>query len=436
MERLYSGFGIIFLVALAWIFSRDRRKVPWRSVIPGIILQLLIALFFLQSEFGRGVFDYLNVFVVQVLAHGRKGAELIFGSLAVPPGETGTGGEKSLGFFLFFQGFPVIIFVASLTAILYYLGIMPRIVEVFAWVFSRFFHLSGAESLVTANNIFVGIESVFAIRPFLLKLTLSELHLLLTAGMATIASSVLGFYTLILKSEMPDIAGHLISASLLSAPAAVVMSKMIFPEREKPETLGLRVRLGRDLYTSEGGPPSSFLDAGVQGAMEGVKLIIGICALLIAFLGILSLVNAMLGTSASWFGIKGLSLEKIIGWALYPISILCGVKPEDAGMVSHLWGVRVVATEVPSYIQLGAAMKKGLDPRSAIIAAYGLCGFAHVAGMAIFVGGTAALVPERRKDLVKLGPSALLAANLACFQTAAVAGLFLSPAASMLFKGM
>jgi CNT family concentrative nucleoside transporter len=436
MQRLTSAFGVIFLVGVAWVFSRDRRKIPWRTVIPGILLQLVIAAFFLQSRFGGYLFHYLNIFVVNILSHGRKGAELVFGGLAVPPGETGASGEASLGFFLFFQGFPIIIFVASLMAALYYLRIMPRIVEMFAWVFSRVMNLSGAESLVTSNNIFVGIESVFAIRPFLLKLTQSEFHLLLTAGMATIASSVLGFYTLILKAEIPGIAGHLISASILSAPAAVVMSKVLCPEKEKPVTLGMQVHLGSDLYAGEESPPSSLLDAMVQGAMEGVKLIIGICALLIAFLGILSLLNALVGGVGGWLGISGLSFEKILSWIFYPISILCGVDSKDAMTVANLWGLRSVATEVPAYIQLAGKVRGGLDPRSAVIAAYGLCGFAHVAAMAIFVGGTAALVPERRRDIVRLGPSALLAANLACFQTAAIAGLCLSATSSVILQGI
>jgi CNT family concentrative nucleoside transporter len=436
MHRVTSAFGVVFLVGLAWIFSRDRRRIPWRTVIPGLLLQLVIAIFLLQSRFGGYLFHYLNIFVVNVLSHGRKGAELVFGSLAVPPGGHGSGGEQSLGFFLFFQGFPIIIFVASLMAGLYYLRIMPRIVEMFAWVFSRIMKLSGAESLVTSNNIFVGIESVFAIRPFLLKLTQSELHLLLTAGMATIASSVLGFYTLILKEQIPGIAGHLISASLLSAPAAVVMSKVLYPEKEKPLTLGMRIHLSRDLYSGEESPPSSLLDALVQGAMEGVKLIIGICALLIAFLGILSLLNALVGGVGGWFGVEGLSFEKILGVIFYPISLVCGVDPKDATTISNLWGLRSVATEVPAYIQLAGNVKEGLDPRSAVIGAYGLCGFAHVAAMAIFVGGTAALVPERRKDLVRLGPSALLAANLACFQTAAIAGLCLSATSSVILQGI
>ncbi len=435
MQRFMGAFGIVFLVAVAWVFSIDRKKIPWRTILGGIALQILVAFFLLRSDIGRQIFIHLNSAVVEVLSHGRAGAELIFGALAVPPGEVGSSGAKSLGFFLAFQGFPVIIFVASVMAILYYVGIMPRVVEFFAWIFSRLLKVSGAESLVAANNIFVGIESVFAIRPFLAKMTQSELHLLLTVGMATIASSVLGFYALVLKKYLPGIAGHLISASLLSAPAAMVMAKMMYPEREKPETLGLRVHIGRDALSAEGAPPDSFLDAAVQGAMEGVKLIVGICALLIAFLGILSLVNAIIGGGGGWLGIRGLSLERMLGWIFHPIAVLCGVNPLDAPTVSQLWGLRAIATEVPAYMKLAALQshKAFIDPRSAVIATYGLCGFAHVASMAIFVGGTAALVPSRRADLVRLGPRALIAANLACFQTAAVAGLFLTPSTMQIF---
>ncbi|HOE62236.1 MAG TPA: nucleoside transporter C-terminal domain-containing protein [Candidatus Sumerlaeota bacterium] len=435
MERLASLWGVIFLVGLAWVFSRNRRKFPWRTALMGIALQIVIASFFLQSSAGSFAFQKINILVDKTLSHGRKGAELIFGALAVPPGQTGSSGEQSLGFFLFFQGFPIIIFVASVMSILYYVGIMPRVVGFFAWVFSRLLKTSGAESLVTANNIFTGIESVFGVRPYLQKMTMSELHLLLTAGMATLASSVLGFYTLILKEQMPNIAAHLISASLLSAPAAAVMAKVLYPEEEQPLTLGKSVRVGRDIFTSEGAPPASIMDAALQGAMEGVKLIIGICGLLIAFLGILSLVNAVIGYGGTRLGVQGLSIERMLSWLCYPIVRMCGLNAAESETVARLWGLRAVATEVPAYIQLGDAIKAGLSRRAAVIAAYGLCGFAHVAAMAIFVGGTAALAPERRKDLVALGPRALLAANLACFQTAAVAGLCLSAKYSPLLGG-
>jgi concentrative nucleoside transporter, CNT family len=434
MHRLTSIFGIILFVAFAWIFSREKKKIPWRTVGVGIFLQIVIALFFLQSDLGIWFFDKINTGVVIVLSHARAGSELVFGALAVPPGDKSSSGDASLGFFLLFQGFPVIIFVAAVMSMLYYIGIMTRIVEFFAWIFSRLLRLSGTESLLAANSIFVGIESVFAIRPFLKKLTSSEMHLLLTVGMATLASSVLAFYSQMMEKQIPGIAGHLVSASLLSAPAAIVMSKILYPEMEKSVTYGKKIRLGKDLFSSEKNAPSSFLDAGVHGAMEGVKLIMGICALLIAFLGIVSLLNSMVGGGAALVGIEGLSFERILGWILYPFAFLSGVKPEDVSTVSGLWGLRVVATEIPAFIQLSAKAGEGLDPRSVVICAYGLCGFAHVAAMAIFVGGTAALVPERRKDLVRLGPRALFAANLACFQTAAIAGLCFSSTTSSIFN--
>lgn len=427
MYRLVSLAGIGFFILTAFVFSRDRKKIPWRTVLFGVLLQVLIALFLLQSGFGRYIFKQINSLVVEILSHARAGAELIFGGLAVPPGETGSGGEKSLGFFLFFQGFPTIIFVASLMAVLYYIRIMPRIVELFSRIFSKLLKLSGAESLASVNQIFVGIETVFAIRPYLGKLTNSEMHLLLTAGMATIASSVLAFYTQIMMADIPEIGGHLVSASLLSAPAAVIMAKILYPETGSPETMGKRVQLARNLYdTEDSDPPAGVLDAAIHGATEGMKLVLGISAMLIAFLGIVSLLNAMVGWGGSRLGIGGLSFEKILGWIFYPAALLSGVKPGDVSAISELWGLRLVATEVPAYFRLADMMKEGLDPRSAVIGAYGLCGFAHVAALAIFAGGISTLVPKRRKDLAKLGVRALFAATLACFQTAAVAGLCLT----------
>jgi len=431
MERLVSIAGIVFFVGVAWVFSRNRRMIPWRTVAIGIIMQVIIAVFLLRSSVGRSLFEKVNMLVVGVLSHARIGSEVIFGALAVPPGETGSSGEQPLGFFLLFQGFPVIIFVGCIMAMLYYAGIMPRIVEFFARIFSRIMRLSGAEAMVTVNNIFVGIESLIAIRPYIRGLTLSEMHLLLTAGMATIASSVLGFYSMILGREIPGIAGHLVSASILSAPAAVVMSKVMYPEKEKPATFGVGIHLDRNYMGPGETPPSSLMDAGVHGAMEGVKLIMGICAMLVAFLGLVSLLNAITGGAAAMVGIRGLSFDMILSWVFYPFAILSGVRPDDALAVAQLWGLRVMATEVPAYIQLSGRMKAGFDGRSAVIAAYGLCGFAHFASLAIFVGGASALAPERRRDLIRLSFSALVAANLACFQTAAVAGLCLAASGSV-----
>jgi len=288
--------------------------------------------------------------------------------------------------------------------------------------------ISGAESLCTASNIFVGIESATTVRPYLREMTRSELCTVLTAGMATIASSVLGFYWLILHETFPDIAGHLVSASILSAPAAIVMSKILCPETGEPLTLGHTVE--PHVETEPGA-----IAAVISGALAGVKLVVGIVALLIALLGIIALVD--LGLYWTGRGLDAglglfdytltveLSLTTLLGWVFRPLAAVIGVTWQDVGVAGELLGQRLVATEVPAYMKLAKLIGEGaLEPRSRVVIAYALCGFAHVASLAIFVGGIAALVPERRSDLAAVGPRALLAATLACLMTGAVAGTF------------
>jgi len=332
-------------------------------------------------------------------------------------------GSTSLGFFLAFKSLPVIIFFSALMALLYHWRIMPLIIRGFAWLFTRLMRISGAESLCAASNIFVGIESATTVRPYLAEMTRSELCTILTAGMATIASSVLLLYASFLNETFPTIAGHLISASILSAPAAIVMSKILLPETGEPLTMGRQIRLA---YERESGAMESI----INGAMAGVKLVVGICALLIAFLGLIAVIDLLLGAAAvHWTRHTGhyveWSLGRLLGYVFWPFAVVIGVPPADALESARLLGLRAVATEMPAYQQLASAVEAGrLGPRGGVVTAYGLCGFAHVASLAIFVGGIAALVPERRRDLASVGPRALLAATLACLMTGAVAGTF------------
>ncbi|MCD6384461.1 nucleoside transporter [Candidatus Sumerlaeota bacterium] len=435
MPELRGVAGIIVFIGVALLLSTNRRQVKWRPIVWGIVLQIIIAALFLGKGIGLEVFQAINNGVVGLLDHAREGAYLVFGQLAIPPGQTGPEGEKSLGFFLAFQALPTIIFFSALMATLYYIGVMPIILRFFSYIFTKFMHLSGAESLCTASNTVVGIESVFAIRPYLSQMTHSEFHQILTAGMATIASSVLGFYVLLLKDTFPMIAGHLVSASLLSAPAAVVMAKAMFPETETPKTMG-------KVVSGERVSAHSLVEAILLGANEGLKLTLGIVALLIAFLGLVSLANALIGWTGlqlSHIGIPlaGITLQKILGWVFYPFTILIGVDVKDAGTISMILGERTILTEVVSYKDLARFIASGrlADPKSAVIASYALCGFSHVASVAIFVGGISALVPERARDIASLGLRALVAATLACFQTAAVASIFIPAGQSILFKG-
>ncbi len=432
MYNLISLAGIFILMLFAWALSTNRKVINWRVILWGVSIQLLFALFIFVMPAGTRFFLFINDVVVRVIGVAGEGAKFIFGRLALPPGTKNEFGEESLGWIFAFQALPTIIFFASLMGVLYYIGIMPWLVRLFSKIFTKLMRISGAESLCTSSNIFVGIEAMTTIRPYLERMSRSELCTILTAGMATIASSVLAIYVMILQKEFPMIAGHLISASILSAPAAVVMSKLLLPETEKPETLGVDVRA---YYEKE----SSIIEASINGANAGLKLVGGIIALLIAFLGLFALIdlifkgvgiriNALTGLYIDW------SLKGLLGYVFYPFTLIIGVPPSDAFEISKVIGERAVVTEVKSYMDLAVLLSNNAlnDPRSAILATYALCGFAHIASLAIFVGGTAALVPKRTADLSAVGPRALLAATLACLMTSAVAGVFFTKTSILL----
>ena len=429
--NLVSFAGIFVLVGFAWILSADKKNMNFKVILWGIGLQLIIGFFIFVVPTGSRVFLVVNDVVVKVLDSASAGAEFVFGPLAVPPGAQSETGEKSIGFILAFQAFPTIIFFSALIAILYYFRIMPLIIRAFAYVFTKLMRISGAESLVAASNIFVGIESALTVKPYLGRMTQSELCTILTAGMATIASNVLAFYVFSLEPQFPRIAGHLVSASLLSAPAALLMSKIIFPESGSPETLGVHVR---PFYEKE----NSLFEAIINGANAGVKMIVGISALLIAVVGLVALLDLFLSTVGTWvFGLEThLSLKAIFGYIFYPVTIILGVPVSDAGEVSRIIGERLIVTEVVAYKDLATALEQNLlqYKRSAVITTYALCGFAHLASMAIFVGGVCALAPDKTRNVAAVALRALLAATLACLMTACVAGTFFTEGkASILF---
>jgi concentrative nucleoside transporter, CNT family len=432
--NIVSFFGMFVLLGIAWLFSAHRRIVNFRVIGWGIGLQLLFALFIFTIPPGAKLFLAVNNLAVRVMGSAAAGAEFVFGRLAIPPGSVNASGEESLGFILAFQSLPTIIFFSALMAILYYYGIMQRIIGLFARLFTRLMRISGAESLAAASNIFVGVESSLTIRPYLNEMTESELTTLLTAGMATVSSNVLALYVFSLNAQFPTIAAHLISASFLSAPAAIVMSKLIMPETGTPLTLGRTVAIE---YQRE----QSVFEAVINGANAGVRLVVGVAALLIAVLGLVALtdliiggiggwINTLFGTSTEW------SLSLFLGYIGYPFALIMGVPPVDATLVGRLIGERVIVTEVTAYQDLARLMAGGLlsNPRSAVITAYALCGFAHLASMAIFIGGISAIAPGVTQTLSRVGFRALLAATLACFMTACVAGAFYTQG-SILFGG-
>jgi CNT family concentrative nucleoside transporter len=433
--NLVSFFGIIVLVFFAWMCSENRRIVNWRVISWGIGLQLFFAFFIFVVPVGSRFFLIVNKAVLGLLDTASEGTRFLFGRLALPLGTVSESGETSLGNFLAFQGLPTIIFFAGLMGALYYLKIMPLIVRGFAFVFTKLMRISGAESLCASSNIFVGAESALLIKPHLREMTRSELTTILAAAMGTIASTVLAIYVMFLQGQLPTIAGHLISASFISAPASVLMAKLIVPETNIPVTLGLNIS---PHYERE----DNLIMAVINGAWSGLRLLGGIIVLLIAFLGLLALLDLIFGSFGGllnqWFHLSfDWSFKNVLGYVAYPFTLVLGVPPSDAMEVARLIGERTVATEVVAYQHLAGLLEQGAltHPRSAIIASYSLCGFAHIASLAIFVGGIGALVPERYKDLSRVAFKALLAATLACLMTGAIAGLFYSPGSILLGKG-
>jgi len=422
--NLVSFLGIFVIAFFAWLCSSNRKVVNWRVVVWGIGLQLLFAFFIFVVPAGTKFFLFLNDVVVKVLESAQAGTHFLFGRLALPPGTTNEAGETSLGYFLIFQGLPTIVFFAALMGALYYLRVMPFFVRLFARVFAKSMRISGAEALSVSANIFVGVESSLVVKPHLAEMTVSELATIICAGMATIASTVLAVYVMFLQKQLPTIAGHLISASFIAAPAAIVMAKLIVPETGKPTTLKTDVM---PYYERE----DNLIVAIINGADSGLKLLGGIVTLLLAFLGLLALLDLVLGFAGGYLNkLLGIhmewSLKTLLGYICYPFAAVLGVPTSDIFPLAKLIGERAIKTELVAYQHLSEMMAKGefVSPRSAVIASYALCGFAHFASLAIFVGGTGALAPSRLRDLSRIGLRALLAATLATLMTACVAGTF------------
>jgi CNT family concentrative nucleoside transporter len=422
-----SFLGIFGVLALAWALSENRRVFNGRVILGGLAFLLAFGSFLFLTPFGVTVFAWVNDAVGHVLGAANEGTYFVFGRLALPPGAA-KGEDSSLGFFLAFQAFPTIVFFSALVAILYYYGAMQLLIRGFAFLFTKMMRLSGAESLCAASDVFVGVEASLTVRPHLSGMTRSELCTILTTGMASISSNVLAFYVYCLQGRLPGIAGHLVSASILAIPAAIIVSKLLVPETGTPRTMGVHIETD---YAKE----ESVFEAVINGAMSGVKLIVGIVALLLAVVGLVALVNLMVGQAGAWAGYENQwSLQAALGYLFKPFAMLMGVPPDDARYVGQMLGERLVLTEVTSYRHLAELLKDGAlqHPRSAVIAAYALCGFAHLPSLAIFVGGISALAPDRKGDLAKLGPRALLGATLACLLTGCIAGFFFTSGGTVL----
>jgi concentrative nucleoside transporter, CNT family len=404
MERLMSIVGLALMVLIAYGLSTDRGKIRWRTVGTGLLLQLVLGLFILKTTAGQAIFEGARAAFQGVLAYTNEGSAFIFGSLIE---------SSRFGFIFFTMVLPTIIFMSALMSILYHLGVMQIIIRFVAKAMVKVMGTSGAESLAAAANIFAGqTEAPLVVRPLINSMTKSELMALMTGGMATVAGGVLAAYV-----GFGIDAGHLLAASVMSAPAALVCAKLMVPETEESTTQGdLKVNIEKTTV--------NVIDAAANGASEGLKLALNVGAMLLVFIALIAMLNGILGWAGSLVGFEQLSLEFIMGHAFAPISFLMGVPWSEAHQVGTLLGKKLIINEFMAYLDLKEMMPE-LSERSIIISTYALCGFANFSSIAIQVGGIGTLAPERRGDLARLGVKSLIAGTLACLMTACIAGLLI-----------
>jgi CNT family concentrative nucleoside transporter len=404
-SRLTGLFGIVAIIGIAVALSHNPRRIRWRVVAWGLGLQLLFAIFVLRIPVGQQLFRALGAFVTAILSYSYVGSQFVFGELGKP--------NSSLGVVFAFQILPAIIFVSALMAIMYYLGIMQVIVRAFAILMSRVMGASGAESLNVAASIFMGqTEAPLTIRPFLPRLTRSELMTVMTSGMAHISGSIMVAYI-----AFGIEARHLLTAVIMTAPGTIMMAKLFEPETEVPETYGT-VRL--DMPKQD----VNLLDAAARGTSEGLNLMLNVIAMLVSFVALVALLNGGFAAIHHWLEWFPENLQTVLGWIFRPIAWVMGVPWRDSGTIGSLLGTRMVLNEFIAYAQLGP-MKAQLDPRSFTIASFALAGFANFSSVGIQLGGIGALVPERKHDLARLGLRAMLAGTLANFLSATIAGILL-----------
>ncbi len=399
-QRLISLLGLIVFIVCGYLCSVNRAKIRWSTVLWGIGLQLVLGFLILKTTVGLTLFQFLGDRVRQFLDFSDAGAKFVFGD----------GFEEH---FLAFKVLPTIIFFSAFISLLYHYQILPRVVGVLGWVMMRTMKTSGAESLSCAANIFVGqTEAPLLIKPYLPTLTVSELHAVMTGGFATIAGGLLAAY---ISFGIP--AEHLIAASVMSAPSALAVAKIFYPETAKPETTGkIEVKVKR-IYVNA-------IDAITTGALDGLKLALNVGAMLIAFLGLLALVNAILGWMGEQVGLPQLSLEWIWSYLMFPFAWLMGIPLADCLSVGILLGKKIILNEFIAYLDL-KEMMPNLSQRTTIIATYALCGFSNLGSIGIQIGGLSAIAPSRQQDLAVLGLRAMIAGSLACFLTACVTGMLL-----------
>jgi CNT family concentrative nucleoside transporter len=427
MDRLQAGLGLIGFVIICWAFSTARKQVQWRVVLWGLALQVVFAAAILLPDVGQDVFGAIDKAVKTLVSFSEAGSNFVFQSVdahqivrlengvPVPTPIIGAISPplKTIAFWVL----PTVMFFSALMALFYHYGIMQRVVGVMAKVMQKSCGTSGAESLSAAANVFVGqTEAPLLVKPYVAKMTLSELHCVMVGGFATVAGGVMAIYVAVVPID--GIAGHLVTASIISAPAALLVSKLLVPETATPETLG-RVDVTGERIDKNG------IDAISRGAIEGLQLYLNIIAMLLVFFAMVTLANAILGGLGGLVGLD-LSLERIFGYLFAPFAFLMGVPTDECLQVGMLLGKKLTLTELMAYLDLGEIQRSAapLSERTATITSYALCGFANFASIGIQIGGIGAMAPERRGDLARLGLRAMWGGTIAAMMTGAVAGIF------------
>jgi CNT family concentrative nucleoside transporter len=403
--RAVSALGLVAMIALAWALSLERRRMPWRTVLFGLGLQLAVALVLLETPAGRVFFRAATALVAGLDRYSGAGARFVFGPLV------------DSGFAIATHVLPVIVFLASLFSILFYVGLVQSVVAALAAVLARTMKTSGAESLAAAATIFVGmVEAPLLVRPYVERMTRSELFTVMSTGMATVAGSVLVVYAGMLGEGY---AGHLLTASFLAAPAGVLLSKVMLPETEVPET-GARAHV----EVERGG--QNLIDAASQGALAGLRLAGYVGAMLVAFVALIALANDALQWIGSWFGVADLTFQRVMGVAFAPLAWLLGVPRADVATVASLLGTKTVLNEFIAYQQLAQLMSAhAISPRGGLLASYALCGFANFGSLAIVLGGLGGMAPSRRGELAALGLRSIACGMLATLMAGCWAGILL-----------
>ncbi len=412
--RLVSFLGLLAFLAIAWTLSNNRRLFPWRTVIWGVALQFVFALFILKTSIGRVLFNGAQNVVAQLNDFASEGAAMVFGPLANRLAMEGAfGAGQGVVFAILVTA--TVILISALSTLLYHWGVLQRIVAGVAWVMQRVMKTSGSETLAAASNIFLGqTEAALLIKPYIQGMTRSEIMALMTTGMATIATGVMVVYSGLDGMN----AGHILTASVMSAPAGLLIAKIMFPETEPSET-GERHHFGVERRAVNS------IDALCQGASEGVALAINVLGMLIAFVAVVALANALLTWPQRALHVADpVTFQHLLGWINAPVAWLLGIPVKDCGVIGQVLGERIVLNEFVGYLSLSEQVKAGaLDERSVTLASYALCGFANFSSVAIQIGGIGALAPERRGDLARLGLRAMVGGLLACYLTATVVGV-------------